>query len=89
MIAEPKVATSDRKNFPEIQYPTHHSPNKVAHESAELIQRLDYTSVSDSSQIINSTTSASPLGYQLSAMMSTLDATAKEKKSHPMYDNSI
>jgi len=36
--------------------------------------------VSDSSQIINSTTSASPQGYQLSTMMSTLDATPKEKK---------
>ena len=46
MVAEAKVATSDRKNFPEIQYPTYHSPNKAAHESAEVIQHLDYTSVS-------------------------------------------
>ena len=79
MVAEAKVATSDRKNFPEIQYPTHHSPNKVAHESAELIQHLDYISVSDSGQIINSTTSALPQGYQLYIMVSTLDAISKEK----------
>jgi len=46
MVAEAKVATSDRKNFPEIQYPTYRSPNKIAHESAEVIQHLDYISVS-------------------------------------------
>jgi len=44
--------------------------------------------VSDSGQIINSTTSASPQGYQFSTMMSTLDATPNEK-SHPIHNNSI
>jgi len=89
MVAEAKVAASGRKNLPEIQYPTHHSPNKAAHKCAEAIQHLDYTSVSDFGQIKNSATSASLQGDRLSTIVSTLDATPKEKKppnarQHPM-----
>ena len=68
MVAEAKVAASGRKNLPEIQYPTHHSPNKAAHKCAEAIQHLDYTSVSGFGQIKNSATSASLQGDRLSTI---------------------